>query len=133
MSAILKGDTRINCICIKDDSAIYCRTFGVDNNGPVVLEYPKYYNDSTIPPDFDIVFRIFTTGDIDWSSFTLTITISSGSNSSYGYDDITVVDITDQIKEIRLIPKDLLTLLGDTVNVKVYMKDIYNRELELNW
>ena len=98
-----------------------------------MLEYPKYYQDSTIPPDFDIVFRIYSSAELDWSSFTLTITTSSGTNTSYSNTDINIIDITDEIKEIRLVPTDLLTIIGDTVNVKVFMKDIYGRELELNW
>jgi len=131
--SILKGNTERRCLCSLDTNVIYCRTFGVDDNGPVVLEYPKYYQDSTIPPDFDIVFRIYSSAELDWSSFTLTITTSSGTNTSYSNTDINIIDITDEIKEIRLVPTDLLTIIGDTVNVKVFMKDIYGRELELNW
>jgi hypothetical protein len=131
--SILRGDTSRKCLCASDTNVVYCRTFGVDNNGPVVLEYPKYYQDSTIPPDFDIVFRIYSSEELDWSSFTLTITTSSGSNTSYGHTDITVIDITNEIKEVRLVPNNLLTIVGDTVNVRVYMKDLYGRSLELNW
>lgn len=133
VKSLIKGVTERNCICTQDTNTVYCRTFGVDNNGPVVLEYPKYYQDSTIPPDFDIVFRIYSSAELDWSSFTLTITTSSGSNNAYSTSDMNILDITNEIKEIRLVPTDLLTLIGDTVNVKVFLKDMYGRELELNW
>ncbi len=131
--SLLKGETTRSCLCKTDTNVVYCLTAGVDDNGPVVLEYPKYYGDSTIPPDFDVVFRIFSSAPIDWSSFTITITTSSGTNGSYGLADITKIDITTEIIEVRLVPSDLLTLIGDTVNVKVYLKDNYGRELELNW
>jgi hypothetical protein len=133
IKALLKGETQRRCICSQDTNVVYCRTTGVDNNGPVVLEYPKYYSESTIPPDFDVVFRIFSSTPINWDTFVLSITTSSGINNSYGLDDVNVIDITNEIIEIRLSPPDLLTMIGDTVNVKVFMKDELGRELELNW
>jgi hypothetical protein len=76
---------------------------------------------------------VFSNADLDWRSFSLSITTSSGINQAYNIDDITVIDITDEIKEIRLVPLDLITLIGDTINIRVYIKDIHNRELTLNW
>ncbi len=133
LEAVLHSESDINCICTQDTNVVYCRTIGVDNNGPVVLEYPKYYQESTVPPDFDVVFRIYSSAGLDWNSFVLTITTTSGVNKSYGQSDINIIALTAEISEIRLTPTDLLILLGDTVNVRVFMKDIYNRELSLNW
>lgn len=130
---VAHGYSDIQCVCQTDSGVIYCLTRGVDDNGPVVLEYPKYYNDPTIPPDFDIVFRIYSSAPLDWSSFTLTVTTSSGGSASYGHTSVTKIEITPEITEVRLIPSDLLTILGDTVNVKVFIKDNYGRDIDLNW
>ena len=130
---IQHGYSDIQCVCKTDSGVVYCLTRGIDDNGPVVLEYPKYYNDPTIPPDFDVVFRIYSSAELDWSSFALTITTSSDNNVNYGQEDITKIEITNEITEIRLMPTDLFTILGDSVNVKVFIKDIYGRDINLNW
>ena len=128
-----RGDTDLQCICTTDTSVVYCRTIGVDNNGPVILEFPKYYNDPTIPPDFDIVFRIYSSAELDWNSFVVTITTSSNRNSTYGLSEATIINITDSISEVRITPGGIIAVLGDTVNVKVYVKDIYDRDISTNW
>lgn len=133
LNSILHSESTRLCTCTNDTNVVYCCTTGVDDNGPVVLEYPKYYQNSTVPPNFDVNFRIYSSAPINWNSFVLVITSSQGSNKSYSNSDITVVDITNEIKEVRLVPSDNISLVGDTINVRVYLKDIYNRELTLNW
>lgn len=133
LSSIVHADSTRPCLLISDSGVISCTTIGADTNGPVVLEYPKYFNDSTIPPNFDVVFRIYSSAPIDWSSLVITISSSSGTTNSYGSDDTTIIDITNEIKEIRLTPTDLITIIGDTVNVRVYLKDTFGRVLDKNW
>lgn len=133
LSSIIHADTTKKCLLISDMGVVNCITIAADTNGPVVLEYPKYFNDATIPPNFDVVFRIYSSAAIDWSSFVLTISTTSGENKSYSQSDITVIDITNEIKEVRLQPEDMITMIGDTVNVQVYLKDSFGRVLDKNW
>jgi len=102
------------------------------NDGPRIVQYPKYFNDPTIPPDFDLVFRVWCGVEVDWSSLVITISTSAGVTKSYSYKNITVVNISDQLSEIRLIP-DLLLMVGDTVSIKVFLQDIYSRDVIKAW
>lgn len=133
VESLMHGDNTLQAICFQDTSAIFCQLKAVDDNGPVVLEYPKYFNDPTLPPDFDVVFRVFSDAKLDWTSFSLNISTSSGASTTYGLSNIVRTGITSNITEIRLTPNGLATTVGDTITVSLFLKDIYNRPIRTNW
>lgn len=133
IDSLYRADTTVNALCFQDTSVVFCTAKAIDDSGPVVLSYPKYYNDPTMPPDFDVVFRVYSSAPIEWTSLVVSVAVTSGESKSYGASAVTKVRITDEITEVRLLPSGINAASGDTVTVSLYLKDSYGRAIQNNW
>jgi len=114
-----------------NDGVVHGICKGINSAGPLVLQYPKYYTAPTMPPNFDISFKIWSEYSLDPSSLMISIQDNHGVRS-YSIRDITLTGITDHMYDIQLHPK-IDAMVGETVQVRVSGSDILGRPLRLDW
>lgn len=132
LDSFLRGNSSLSCVLPNNTGAVQCISRAIDTGGPLVLQYPKYYNSSSVPPNFDVSFRIYSEIDLDIAS--LIISVSNGVTSKlYGEGDINLTSITSDQWDVRLTPSHTEFSPGETLTVKVAVSDIYGRSVSKAW
>ncbi len=132
-SAILVADSTRRCSLSVEWGIVRCITAGVSAGGPVILQYPKYFQAPSVPPDFDIVFRVWSEYPLDRQSLVVSIASNGKSTRSYGPSAATFTALTEQITEIRVVPADFSSFVGETVVASVALQDTLGRNTSRGW
>lgn len=114
-----------------NDGVIRCICKGINEDGPLILQYPKYFNNPTMPPNFDISFKIWSEYELDLSSLLIAVQRNS-TTTIYTDKDASVTKITDNMWDIQVSP-DEVTAVGANVKVHVAISDIIGRKVRKDW
>lgn len=129
--SFLRGITDRAGYIPNNSGVVRCTCKGINDEGPLILQYPKYYNAATMPPNFDVAFKIWSEYELDLSSLLIAVQ-REGETTVYSSDDASITEITDNMWDIQVSPaKD--TMVGASVTVHVAVSDIIGRQVRKDW
>lgn len=114
-----------------NDGVVGCTCKGINDDGPLILQYPKYFNAATMPPNFDVSFKIWSEYGLDLSSLLIAIQRDSVT-SVYTDKDASITKITDNMWDIQISPNEA-SKVGSNVKVQVAVSDIIGRKVRKDW
>jgi len=114
-----------------NDGVITCTCKGINDDGPLILQYPKYFTAATMPPNFDVSFKIWSEYELDLSSLLIAIQ-RDVVTSIYTDKDASITRITDNMWDIQISP-NILSAVGSNVKVHVAVSDVIGRQIRKDW
>ncbi len=129
--SFFRGVSDRGCVIEGNNSAIQGTCSGVNDDGPLILQYPKYFNAPTMPPNFDVAFKVWSEYELDVSSLLIAVQRESVT-TTYTSDGVSITPITINMWDIQLNPL-LDTEVGAIVNVYVAVSDILGRQVRKDW